>query len=164
MQAASSITQLLVTVRLGILGPLINTHLQKPPSQSARTPSPCTLAARGRKSSLEGGRRCWRETITHQSPRAPYAKLKLHLIQTKPCQSIWPVNWQGKCKLSNTRAYWLDFRITLTQRIGKALPIQKMTTDRYKERVLKAIWEESARSCRYRYTTRWLDLKLTRAR
>ena len=40
------------------------------------------------------------------------------------------------CKLtrkqqpSNTREYWLDFRITLTRRIGKALPIQKTTTDR----------------------------------
>ena len=64
------------------------------------------------------------------SPRAPYAKLGLHLIQTKPCQSIWPINWQGNNKRSNSRVYRLDFRIILTQRIGKALPIQKTTSDR----------------------------------
>ena len=67
---------------------------------------------------------------SHTKPRSPVRQARTALIWTKACQSIWPVNWQGNIKPSNSRVYRLDFRITLMRGIDKALPIQKTTKDR----------------------------------
>ena len=67
---------------------------------------------------------------SHTKPRSPVRQARTALIWAKACQSIWPVNWQGNSKPSNSRVYRLDFRITLTRGIGKALPIRKATKDR----------------------------------
>jgi hypothetical protein len=42
--------------------------------------------------------------------------------------------------------YRLDFQITLTQRIGKALPIQKTLADRVMKAYIKAIYREWQRA------------------
>ena len=97
---------------------------------------------------------------THWNLRAPFAKPQ---NANQACQSIWSVNWQGNNEPSNSRVYRLDFRITLTRGIGKALPIQRRQKIMWDERVIKAIYYGSAISCRCRWATRRLDLKPTHA-
>jgi hypothetical protein len=57
------------------------------------------------KTLLDSSQSCFMDLLTRDdhtpSPGAPYAKPGLHLIRTKACLSIWPVNWQGNSKLSN---------------------------------------------------------------
>ena len=72
-------------------------------------------------------KRCVDAKSTHWNLKSLFAKLQ---NADQACQSIWPINWQGNSKPSNSRVYRLDFRITLMRGIGKALPIQKMTKNR----------------------------------
>ena len=58
---------------------------------------------------------------THWNLRAPFAKSQ---NANQACQSIWPVNWQGNSKPSNSRVHRLDFRTTLTRGIGKTTDIE----------------------------------------